>query len=211
MAKGKRRHPRVKSPKGVSMYPWLNKPDTKFDEDGVYKVDLKVAEADAKPFVEQLEAIYEEHYQKQLVEQDKKKLKKAPLPWKMEEDDDGDETGNVIFRFKVNAVTARKGKDPWDRRPKLFDAAGTPIDLTVGGGSILKIISDAYCWFSALGVGMSLQPVAVQVIQLAEFGGGSADDFGIEKEDGFEVGDESEPVSAGADKADNSDDDDDLF
>jgi len=36
------------TPKGVAQYPWLTKPDTKFSEEGVFKVSLAIPEGEAK-------------------------------------------------------------------------------------------------------------------------------------------------------------------
>ena len=33
---------KIVTPKATCVYPWLNKPDTKFNADGEYKVTLKV-------------------------------------------------------------------------------------------------------------------------------------------------------------------------
>ena len=39
------------TPKGIAQYPWLSKPDTKFNEEGVYKVDLIIPKSDAIPLI----------------------------------------------------------------------------------------------------------------------------------------------------------------
>ena len=38
---------KIVSPKGIAVYPWLNRPDTKFSADGDFKVTLKVSADEA--------------------------------------------------------------------------------------------------------------------------------------------------------------------
>jgi hypothetical protein len=173
---------RLTSPKGIARFPWLNKPDTKFSEVGDYKVDLVLSAKDAAPLIQRVEAIRDAFAKKEGAK------KKANLPWVDEVDDNGNKTGNVIVKFKVKAMTG-----DWDRKPKLFDAKGSRIvEAAVGGGSVLKVSFDAYTWnVASLGAGITLQPVAVQVLELVEFeGGGDASEFGFGEEEGYEATDE---------------------
>jgi hypothetical protein len=43
--------------KGTAQYPWLNKADTQFDAEGVYKTNLLVPQDQAKELVDQLNQI----------------------------------------------------------------------------------------------------------------------------------------------------------
>lgn len=175
------KYQRLTSPKGIARFPWLNKPDTKFSDVGDYKVDLVMDKKDAEPLVKRITSIRDEFAKKEGAK------KKANLPFAFEEDDNGNKTGRVIVKFKVKAMTG-----DWDRKPKLFDAKGNRItDANVGGGSVLKVSFDAYTWnVASLGAGITLQPVAVQVLELVEFeGGGSASEFGFGAEEGYEADD----------------------
>ena len=52
------------SPKGTAMWPWLSKPDTRFDAEGKYKSDLLVKKEDAKEIVYGMpHSIWKEKYQ----------------------------------------------------------------------------------------------------------------------------------------------------
>lgn len=168
-------NPLIMSPRGIAKYPWLSKPDTKFHDAGEYKVSLIVPEADAKPFIKQITQIRDEFLKTT------KTKKKHALPFSKEEDDQGNETGNVIIKFSV------KNKEGWSRQPNLFDAKGDPISpkvVNVGGGSILKVRAVAYCWdVSSLGVGVTLQPKDVQVIDLKAIGG--SDESPFEEVEGY--------------------------
>ena len=173
---------KLKTPKGTAQYPWLNQADTKFSELGDYKVNLIVPAAEAKEFVTTVTDARKEAAQAE------KAKKMAPLPIEKEYDDQGNETGNLIIKCKVSNKRSKKTGEVWDRKPALFDAKLHPINDKIGGGSTLRLSVELYFWKSAsLGMGVTIQPLAVQVLNLVEYSSGtSADDFGFEEEDGFE-------------------------
>jgi hypothetical protein len=72
--------------------------------------------------------------------------------------------------------------EEYSRKPTLFDATGKEEDVNVGGGSKLKIAVVPYCWYTAsLGAGITLQPKAVQVLDLVTWGnGGTAEAYGFD-------------------------------
>lgn len=198
---------RITTPKGIAQFAWLNKADTKFNDLGEYKVNLVVPKEDAAAFAKKVEAIRNE-----FIAGDKKK-KKAPLPFAQAVDDQGNETGDIIIKTKVKNSRTRDG-GIWERKPKLFDAGGNKIDANVGGGSTIKLNVQVYVWdvATAGGVGVMLQPVAVQVIDLVEFGGGeSADSFGFDVEDGFVSDKPVEDFSDVVDTTDTPEEDADLY
>jgi hypothetical protein len=51
------------TPAGIARFPSLNRPDTKFSEVGVYKVNLEMSSEDAEPFIKQIEALFAEFLQ----------------------------------------------------------------------------------------------------------------------------------------------------
>ncbi len=184
----KQKYPIKVSPAGTLKYPRLFKPDTKFKAEGEYSTKLLVPEEEAKPFIEELMAIHKEEYAKACAANKKKALKQAPLPWKPEVNDDGEETGNIEFKTSLKAkVTPKKG-DPFEQRPQVIDAKKhkVPASTRVGGGTKAKIAMEVYPWFTAaLGFGITLRLKAVQILELSEYeAGGAASMFS--EEDGFE-------------------------
>ncbi len=175
------------TPKGVAVYPRLKTPDTKFDDNGQYKADLKVSADVAKPFITKFRQVYKDHVGSVLPKKPDRSSKTAFYYFEL--DDEGEETGDVIFKLRVKNKITRKG-DLWDRRPAQFDAKGSPISdpKNVGGGSTLLVAGEVYLWQNPSGgKGMSLQPEAIQILDLKEFiaGGKSAGDFGFGSEEGF--------------------------
>ena len=165
----------ITTPAGVARFPSLNRPDTKFSEVGVYKVNLELSAEDAEPFIKQVEAIFSEFLAVKKAELKKDKLKLHPAPW--EEND-----GMVQLKMKVPAVFKGRDGEPVSRQPKLFNAAGEVITDNIGGGSKIKVAVVPYTWYTAsLGAGITLQPKAVQVLDLVTWGdGGSATSYGFD-------------------------------
>ena len=182
------------TPRGTAIYPRLKTPDTKFDENGQYKSDLKMPMDVAAPLIEKLKKIYRDHTGKAHPKSPERDNRNAFFY--IETDDEGEETGNVVFKLRVKNKITKKG-DLWDRRPAQFDARGRPLanPKNIGGGSELKVSFEVYCWQTPTGgKGMSLQPEAVQIINLLEFNGqrdASAYGFG-EEDDGYAADDDDD-------------------
>jgi hypothetical protein len=182
------------TPPGIALFPRLNEPDEKFNENGVYYVKLRLTAEDAAPIIAACDAIAEDAFQNALseakTERERKKVKLADPAYIMEEDDSGNETGNVIFNFKMTAsgVSKKSGK-PWTRTCPVFDAKQTPVDLSrvkIGGGSVVRVAYVAYGFYTAaLGAGVSLRLEAVQVLELKEWGSKDASAFGFDVADGY--------------------------
>lgn len=196
----KKKAPRFVSPKGAASYPYLTKPDTKFNPDGDYKVNLIVQAEDAAQAIELLTKEHEASVAKAKAENKGKRVKEGELPF-IENDD-----GTVTFKFKLKAkVTPKKG-DPFEQKPALFDAKGKPLtgEPKIGGGSTIKVSYEIIPYFTAIaGAGVSLRLKAVQILELKEFGGGgNAEGYGFgEEEGGFEADEDDAPFSGGSEGA----------
>ena len=166
-------------PLGRAIYPALKTADTKFHELGQYKCNVSVPLKEASGTMEKLTGIFKDHTGKAPTKADN-------TMWKMETDQDtGEETGNVIFKCSVKNVQRRDG-DLWDRRPKQFDAKMNPVNLDPYGGTELYVSASVYAWSAAGKKGVSLQPMAVQIINLIEREGGTAEGFGFQTQEGFQ-------------------------
>jgi hypothetical protein len=175
MATKKIKYPTHISPAGTAVYPWLNKADTKFDADGVFSVKLIFSKEDAKKVSDIVKPIMNGG-------------KNNPIKPHM--DDQGDKTGNYIVNFKMKAHVKTKAGDEWDQSPIILDTDGNRVMEKVGGGSLLKVAYQAVP-FDAMGGGVSLRLVKVQVQTLVEYKsegdnvdfGKPSGDFKTEKKD----------------------------
>lgn len=186
------------TPKGVAVWPSLNNPDTKFVAEGEYHTKLRVPAEEAASFIQQLEGIREAYLADAIRRDPKVKQYKMADLYEEEVDDQGDLTGNYLFKFKQKAVIQTRSGSTINMKVALFDSQKKPTNVTIGGGSTLRIAGAAigYAMPSTKMVGLSLRPNAVQIIQLSSGGSASADAFAVE--DGFVDDDEPETVTAGA-------------
>jgi hypothetical protein len=181
------------TPVGVANYPYISKPDTQFDAEGVYKVTLAVPEDEAKPVIELINAELLAGVKALKESKPKTKFKSAPLPYAKELDDDGNETGNVLIKFKSKAAY----------KPSVFDAKNNPmINHNIWGGSEIKV-NGAIAFYSSpsIGQGVTLRLRAVQVIQYVE-GSDGAGKFNFEEEDGYVTTSSSEEESEAPEQVD---------
>ena len=186
---GRTKKETMTTPKGTAVYPYLNDPDRKFNADGVYSVALRMEADHASAFMTSLDSLHEQHIATTMEDQGKKELKIAPLPMKKVEHD-GKETGEVEFRFKLNAKGKSQGKE-WQQRPTVFDSKGHKIDtdkVKIGSGSTIKVGFEVVPYYTAtIGCGLSLRMKAVQVIDLVEYDStNNATRWGFTDEGGYE-------------------------
>lgn len=181
--------PRYTTPLGVAQYPWLVEPDTKFNPDGDYKVNMLFGDKDnehLKLILKDLANILEEYYQGVITDPKyakvASKIQKADI---YEEDTDG----NIVMKFKQKAIL-KSIKGTHEVKIPLFDSKGKPLsNIKLGGGSKIKLCFSVAPYYvpSTRMCGLSLRPVAVQVIELKEWAeGGTMQAYGFKDEDGYE-------------------------
>jgi len=164
--------------KGIAYYPYISAPDTKFDEQGHYKVNLCLSEEDAQPVIEVIKQTVVEGIKALKKDKPNMEIKQAPLPFNKEVDEDGNPTGNVIIKFKSKAAY----------KPAVFDSKGNMMtNSNIYGGSELKVNgSCAFFHTAMIGAGVSIRLRAVQVISYVE-GASGANKYGFDEVDGFTV------------------------
>jgi hypothetical protein len=165
---------KVTSPKGAALWAKLDKPDRKYNEKGQYTVDLVVdpGETKVKAFIDELEALRDTAMEQANAKAKGKKFIAREV-FKLEYDKDGEETGNIVFKFKMNNVDDRR--DGQNKvilvGPKASEGAIPMVDI--GNGSIIRCVSFAnpYSMASDKTIGVSLILEKVQLIELISFGG----------------------------------------
>jgi hypothetical protein len=183
------------TPRGSAIYPYLDKPDTKFSQDGYgeYKVELKcdLNDAATQAIITRIRKAHEAEVKRAAPEfkanpkNKGKTMKVNDIPVIIDED-----AGTATFKFKQKAGgIAQATKKEWKAKVAKFDARGQelPDDTKIGGGSILKVSAEIYPYAAPIGTGVSLRIKACQVLTLREFGGGDAGSFGFAAEEGFDA------------------------
>lgn len=163
------------TPVGTAQFPYLTKPDTKFDPEGSYKCNLLVDPKDPQvaAFLAQVKSILDKHLSEVIAENPKAKRLVPSSPIADELDDNGDETGKVVIKATAKAGGVRKDGSKWTRTIPLFDSRGQKVQANPGGGSVLRLAVTPNPFYNGAKVGLSLRLEAVQIIKLREFTGGS--------------------------------------
>lgn len=216
----------ITSPVGRASWPWLSKPNTKFDPEGHFKVNLVLPPGEeTEAFIENLDEMNAAAFRHQVQTLTEEGGNKATLAKKLTQRDTiysvDEDTGEYEIAFKAKAGGTRKDGTRWTQRVPLFDAGGTPLPLgvVVGAGSTIRVAfmvdEEGYAMASAKEAGISLRLSAVQVIELVAFGERDAAGYGF---DAVEGGFSADDVDADAfedededDEADEAEDDEESF
>lgn len=166
----------ITSPKGKALWAKLAKPDREYNVKGQYSVDLVCdpGASDVVAFREKLEALVATaHLQANEGKPANKHFTKRDV-FKQDFDKDGNASGDIIFKFKMNNVDDRRAGQ---NKVKMVGPKASAGEITVidpGNGSTLRCVAFAnpYAMASDKTIGVSLILEKVQLIELVEFGGG---------------------------------------
>lgn len=153
----------LKTDEGEFVYPWLNKPDTKFNAEGLYHIKVKLAAHDARPLIETLKHLRDDAVRAEQAKTGRRtKLQELPF----EESIDGN---HYTFKFKLNAKGVnRKTQQPFEQKPLVYGPDGAPTDALVTNGSRGLVAFEPVVFANAaLGVGLTLRLKAVKVTSFA--------------------------------------------
>jgi len=188
--KSRQREEAITTAIGTAQYPWVNTPSTKFVPEGEYSCNIILTKEEGEAIIKKVEPILEKKQQEQ-AEESGKKVKTYELPIQLEGD-------TYVLKAKLKPVNGkRKDGTEFTRSLGLFDSKGNPWDraVTIRGGSKIRLNVRPKTWFSPLlGAGVSLELLAVQVIELSdgELSSQAAESFGFtEVEGGYVNGGET--------------------
>jgi hypothetical protein len=192
MSKGKK-FEEFTTPAGEAVWPWLTRPDTKFNPDGEYRAKLILSGSDpwVAKMMQTLDGFIEAAVQdaKEKKPTKKNKIQPADPPYEMVVDEDGNETGEVLFSFKQKAKIKKKDGTVIEVTVPLFDAKANQVRIKgyVGNGSVLKIRFAVIPYFmeSTNKAGVSLRLKGVQILELVT-NEANAEAYGFGEEEGFE-------------------------
>lgn len=198
------------TPKGTAKFPWLSKPDTRFNPAGVYSVILllETGSEECDKLTEMIGTFYEEKRDEAQALTPKKKLKLNDPPYREDLDENDEPTGYTRFKFKMNASFEDKQGNKVEMKPLLFDSKGKEIkkEIAIYGGSTIKV-AFSMVPYNTKGFGIVLYIQGVQIIELVT-SSRSAESmgFGVEEE-GFTCGDDDGEDTPFDSSADDSNDD----
>lgn len=228
MAKNKQ----LVTPFGRAGYCSLARPNFRFQKEaGEFSARVILSPDEAAPLIEQLDDLYEAAYAENLATVNAERaaknkvplteIKRADKPYKHVEDPD---TGETLPDFQINARLKfrRLGKDEktgkqvvyGEQRPIVVDSKQQPVRQEVGSGSVIRISFIPNGFFTAaLGSGLSLRLIGVQVKELVQVGLAKPD---FDDVDGFvadqvTAGDPVETIHEGVDVPVVADNDDEAW
>lgn len=191
------------TPKLSAFYLTLGEP--KFynsdDKEGGYSVSLSADPDDVTDFRIQMEAMAEELYQEYLDASGKKKLqRREPLiPMKNEEDRDGNETGNLLFKFNTKAHRKQKDGRLYPVDVPVVDTQGNrlPTDkiTRLGRGTEMVVSFDAKAYYMSGIFGITWTLRAVQVHNPVWRESSPAEDFAGVTAEGYVMDDNEAALS----------------
>lgn len=205
------------SPRGTFKFPKLTEPDTKFKDAGEYSVSLVCdpSDEDVMALIGKIDAgaaaCLDTAKNKEKAPAKKKKWETKYLPHKEGEDENGEPTGNVEFKFNMTAsgVSKKTGK-PWKRTPALFDSKGKPLpgDVSIWGGTVGFVAFQMIPYSQTIQTGASVKLAleAVQVVSLVSGGHKDAEGYGFGEEDGYDAPERQKDADEDEDAAGSDDD-----
>jgi hypothetical protein len=200
------------TPVAPCLWPFLNKPDTRYNKDGVFRVSLEFDQDDEFPKL--VEKAAKKAFEEAKANMKPKEAKKLEFfnPVRDIEDEEGEPTGNVKIEFKTYATFKdQKTGEVRNVRLNAYDAEGKPLKKIpqIGNGSLLSIAFNPVGKATSGKFYYTLYLNAFQLVELHEFNpDGSA--FGFGKHEGFKAQDAEESNPFDDDDAADDDDDDDI-
>lgn len=208
--------------KGVLSYPHLNQPDTKFDDQGVFKASVVCSLSVGKhaDFPEKLDELLSKYIEEKSKGK-KKKLKQHPdgLPYEVDEDE-----GTITFTIK-NKVYRNKTEGHLFSTPiAFFDKENNPLGIVkveedeliasdtvpqIGGGTKAVVSVEVRPWDASGKAGIALRPKALKLIEVQEPSGADAGSYGFDDDDDDDF-DAPELNTASNEPSDEFEDDDDF-
>jgi hypothetical protein len=189
------------SPFGTFVFPWINKPDTKFNSDGVFKTGLLCSMSDPAVVAmkDKIDTEVQAAFDRYFETDEGKKIKPAErknwsvyVPYEEDTDDQGNPIGYIKFDFKQNAKIKLKDGSVKEIKVGIKDAKDKDMHKPVFGGSegrVMYTLRDIPMK-STKQIGLRMDMAQVQVTKLQS--GSSGPGFG-EVEGGYSEEAESGP------------------
>jgi len=155
------------TPVGELVYPWVTKPDVRYDPDGVYQTKLLLPFEGAQELIARLEGVRNSFTE--TLDVAKQKSYNPVAVYEEELDEEGAETGNVLIKFKLKALVTPREGDAFEQKPVVINAEdGAAIEQPVYGGTMARLKGQIVPYTNAMSktVGVTLRLRAIQVHEL---------------------------------------------
>lgn len=184
-------------------------PSTKFNKEGVYSANILLSKEEGEKLAEEIKAVRTEQFKTY-----GKKTKVADLtrciPYETVNEETGEGTPDAEGRYilKTTAKAFIENGKPKVKIP-VFDAKQNPVkDVRIGAGTVARLSISLEGYSVAGKTGVSVKLKAVQIIDLVEYGNGSAESYGFGDEDGSFEFSEDEAVEDTDDETEENEEDD---
>ena len=176
------------TPKGAFHWAHVGTPDTTFKAEGQFHVKLQLAGQEAEDMRNAVDTAHA-NWKSDVNKTKGQKAYQEFLPYKVVLGDDGMESGiQFHFKMKASGVNSRTGQ-AFTQRPIVVGPDKTPLptNIKIANGSTGKVAYEMAPYQFGSGLGIQLRLRGVQVLNLIEWNGDSADDSMFSVEDGYEV------------------------
>ena len=176
------------TPKGSFHWAHVGTPDTTFKAEGQFHVKLQLAGQEAEDMRNAVDTAHA-NWKSEVNKTKGQKAYQEFLPYKVVLGDDGMESGiQFHFKMKASGVNSRTGQ-AFTQRPMVVGPDKTPLptNIKIANGSTGKVAYEMAPYQFGSGLGIQLRRRGVQVLNLIEWNGDSADDSMFSVEDGYEV------------------------
>lgn len=183
-------------------------PSTKFNKEGVYSANILLPQEEGEKLAAEIKNIRTEQFKTY-----GKKTKVTDLtrcvPYGIVDEETGEETPDAQGRYilKTTAKAFIENGKPKVKIP-VFDAKQNPVqDVRIGAGTIARLSISLEGYSVAGKTGVSVKLKALQIIDLVEYGNGSAESYGFGDEDGsFEFSEDDAEEETTTDVEEDEDD-----
>lgn len=188
---------RMVTPKGQIYYAKLREPDTFQGKVIGYTIQMKFNKEDTEYLLKEIERELEAGKEAIDLKPGQKWSKEPMLGYHT------DKNGDIVFKFKTSTTIKTRAGDEVKRVVPIFDTKGNKVETAIGNGSVGKVafLLNPY-WVSNFVNGVTLRLLAVQIINLVEYGQQSADSYGFGEEQGYVAPPEDDFEKAGTDTED---------
>lgn len=149
----------------VAYFPYLNKPDTEYNAEGVYKVDIEATDE----LLDFIEKSYDSQWKEFLAELENDPKMKDSEKARMK---DLSISGAIVREYTTSSGEERRGlRFKSKYAPAIYNAKAEKEGVTITPGSRIKLNFSISPWATKMGVGISLKLWSVQLLEAGNISG----------------------------------------